>query len=75
MISERAAISQQTRANSRRTPRDNGLSFPILSDGGGEVGAAFGRRRVMPEDVREVHKRLGSAAAIVTFEQTTLSER
>ena len=74
MIFERAAISQQTRANSRRTPRDNGLSFPILSDGGGEVGAAFGRRRAMPEDVG-VNKRLGSAAAIVTFEQTTLSER
>lgn len=53
------AISQQTAVNSRKSQRDNGLSFPILSDKGGDVGAAFGLRWVVPEDMREVHRQLG----------------
>jgi len=54
------AISQQTPPNSRKAQRENNLSFPILSDRGGEVGAAFGLRWVVPEGMREVHTRLGS---------------
>ena len=54
------AISQQTPPNSRRAQRDNGLSFPILSDKGGEVGAAFGLRWTVPAPMREVHTLLGS---------------
>jgi peroxiredoxin len=53
------AISQQTPANSRKSQRENALTFPILSDKGGEVGAAFGLRWVVPEEMREVHRKLG----------------
>lgn len=53
------AISQQTPPNSRKSQRENALTFPILSDKGGEVGAAFGLRWVVPEEMREVHRQLG----------------
>ncbi len=53
------AISQQTPVNSRRSQRENGLTFPILSDAGGEVGETFGLRWVVPEEMREVHRKLG----------------
>ena len=53
------AISQQTQVNSRKSQRDNELTFPILSDKSGEIGAAFGVRWVVPEEMREVHRRLG----------------
>jgi peroxiredoxin len=43
------AISQQTAPNSRKSQRQNGLGFPILSDHGGEVGARFGVRWTAPE--------------------------
>lgn len=43
------AISPQTQANSRRSTRDNKLSFPILSDPGNEVAAAFGLRFKLPD--------------------------
>jgi peroxiredoxin len=43
------AISPQTQPNSRRAARENGLTFPILSDTKGEVSAAFGLRFKMPE--------------------------
>ena len=35
------------------------MRFPILSDNGGDVGAAFGLRWVVPEEMREVHRNLG----------------
>ena len=38
------AISPQKPANSRRSARENSLGFPILSDPGNEVAAAFGLR-------------------------------
>jgi peroxiredoxin len=53
------ALSQQTLANNRKSRRKNDLDFPILSDKGGEVGAAFGIRWVIPEEMREVHRQLG----------------
>jgi len=53
------AISQQTPPNSRKSQRDNHLSFPILSDKGGEIGAAFGLRWKVPEEMCEVHRKLG----------------
>ncbi len=53
------AVSQQTPANNRKSRRENDLHFPILSDKGGEVGAAFGLRWVVPEEMREVHRQLG----------------
>lgn len=50
------AISQQTAANSRRAQRDNKLSFPIVSDQGGETANAFGLRWVLPEYLRELYR-------------------
>jgi peroxiredoxin len=64
------AISQQTPPNSRKAQRDNGLSFPILSDKGGEIGAAFGLRWLVPEDMREVHKKLGGPLPVFNGEDS-----
>jgi peroxiredoxin len=41
------AISPQNPV-SRKSMRDNGLGFPILSDPGNETAAAFGRRVALP---------------------------
>lgn len=38
------AVSQQTPENSRNSKRQNKLSFPILADQNGDVGAEFGLR-------------------------------
>src|SRR6202012_3450488 len=38
------AISPQTAPNSRKSVRQNKLTFPMLSDAEGKVGAAFGLR-------------------------------
>jgi peroxiredoxin len=51
------AISPQTAANSRKSQRDNKLSFPILSDTGSEVANAFGIRFSLPDDLIETYKR------------------
>lgn len=63
-------ISQQTPANSRRAQRDNALTFPILSDKGGDIGAAFGLRWTVPADMREVQTRLGSALPVLNGEDS-----
>jgi peroxiredoxin len=52
------AISPQISANSRKSVRQNHLSFPILSDAKGEVGAAFGLRFALPDYLVEVYKNL-----------------
>ncbi len=43
------ALSPQTQPNSRKSSRQNQLTFPILSDVGGEVAASFGLRFALPE--------------------------
>jgi peroxiredoxin len=43
------AISPQTQVNSRRSARENKLTFPILSDPSNEVAAAFGLRFALPD--------------------------
>lgn len=43
------AISPQTAANSRKSIRQTALGFPILSDPGNEVAAAFGLRFKLPD--------------------------
>ena len=50
------AISPQTAPNSRKSLRDNKLSFPILRDTKSEVGAAFGMRFQLPEYLIELYK-------------------
>ena len=52
------AISPQTAPNSRKSVRQNKLSFPILSDVKGKVGAAFGLRFNLPDYLVELYKQL-----------------
>ncbi|TGX49595.1 AhpC/TSA family protein [Sphingomonas gei] len=54
------AISPQTRANSRKSQRDNKLDFPILSDPGAAVAAQFGLRFAVPDDLIEVYRQFGN---------------
>ena len=50
------AISPQTAANSRKSVRQIGLSFPILSDVKGRVGEAFGLKFRLPDYLIELYK-------------------
>jgi peroxiredoxin len=50
------AISPQTAPNSRRSARENKLDFPILSDPGNEVAAAFGLRFALPDYLIDLYK-------------------
>ncbi|WP_413727209.1 peroxiredoxin-like family protein [Sodalis sp. RH19] len=52
------AISPQTRANSRKSVRQNKLAFPILSDGENSVAAAFGLRFALPGYLIDLYKKL-----------------
>jgi peroxiredoxin len=52
------AISPQTAANSRKSVRQNKLTFPILSDVKGRVSAAFGLRFNLPDYLIELYKGL-----------------
>jgi peroxiredoxin len=52
------AISPQAAANSRKSQRENGLDFPILSDTKNEVAAAFGLRFALPDYLIELYKTL-----------------
>jgi len=53
-----AAISPQNAVNSRKSVRMNGLDFPILSDPGNEMAAAFGLRYALPDYLIELYKSL-----------------
>jgi peroxiredoxin len=53
---ELVAISPQTAPNSRRSARENKLSFPILSDPGNEVAQRFGLRFALPDYLRDLYK-------------------
>jgi peroxiredoxin len=50
------AISPQTPPNSRKSQRDNKLSFPILSDVKADVANAFGIRFALPDYLVDVYK-------------------
>jgi peroxiredoxin len=52
------AISPQTAPNSRKSVRQNELTFRILSDARGKVGAAFGLRFELPDYLIELYKSL-----------------
>jgi peroxiredoxin len=54
------AISPQNRVNSRKSVRDNALGFPILSDPGNAVAAAFGLRFAMPDYLVDLYRSLGN---------------
>jgi peroxiredoxin len=60
------AISPQTAANSRRSARENKLGFPILSDAGNDVAAAFGLRFKLPDYLIDLYKNtFGNDLALV----------
>jgi len=50
------AISPQTQSNSRKSQRDNKVTFPILSDPGNEVAARFGLRFALPDYLVELYR-------------------
>jgi len=52
------AISPQTAPNSRKSVRQNNLTFPILSDAKGEVAAAFGLRFALQDYLVDLYKSL-----------------
>ena len=54
------AISPQTAPNSRKSQRDNKLSFPILSDIRSEVANAFGIRFELPDYLVDVYASFGN---------------
>ncbi|OPF82625.1 alkyl hydroperoxide reductase [Streptomyces antioxidans] len=63
-----AAISPQTQPNSRRSRRENHLSFPILSDTGSRVAQSFGLRFELPDYLRGTYKSLGVDLAHINGE-------
>ena len=54
------AISPQTAPNRRKSERENGLSFPILSDHANAVAQAFGLRFRLPDDLIALYKSFGN---------------
>jgi peroxiredoxin len=52
------AISPQNPVNSRKSVRQNGLSFPILSDTHNDIAAAFGLCFELPDYLVELYKSL-----------------
>ncbi|MGB0695352.1 MAG: peroxiredoxin-like family protein [Rhodospirillaceae bacterium] len=53
------AISMQGAGDSRKSQRDNGLSFPILTDQAGALADSFGLRWSLQDYVIPVHKGFG----------------
>ena len=50
------AISPQIAPNSRKSQRDNNLTFPILSDEKSRIAAAYGLRFSLPDYLVELYK-------------------
>lgn len=59
------AISPQTTANSRRSVRQNHLTFPILSDAKGRIGEAFGLKFKLPDYLVELYRDLKNNLPLV----------
>lgn len=59
------ALSPQTPVNSRKSQRQNGLSFPILSDAGLKVAEQFGIKFAMPAELIELYKAFGNDFAVI----------
>jgi peroxiredoxin len=54
------AISPQTPDHSLSSAEKNALTFPVLSDAGGEVSARFGLRFELPADLRGIYTAFGN---------------
>ena len=50
------AISPQNAANSRKSIRQYDITFPILSDPGGDISAAYGLRYAFPDYLIELYR-------------------
>jgi peroxiredoxin len=53
------AVSPQTGPNSRKAQKDHGLTFPVLSDPGNTLAAAFGLRFRLPDDLLALYGKFG----------------
>jgi peroxiredoxin len=62
------AISPQSATNSRKTQRDNQLSFPVLSDLGSDIADAFGIRFRVPDELIPIYKSFGNDLPIINDE-------
>ena len=62
------ALSPETAANSRKSQRQNELSFPILTDQGNEIAAAFGLRFRLSDEIIAIYKGFGNDLARVNAE-------
>ncbi len=62
------AISPQSAANSRRSQRENKLSFPILADHGNAVAESFGLRFRLPDELIAVYKGFGVDLPVLNAE-------
>ena len=62
------AISPESAANSRKSTRQNELSFPILTDHGNVVAAAFGLRFRLPDELITIYKGFGNDLPTVNGE-------
>ena len=62
------AISPESAVNSRKSIRQNELSFSILTDKGNETAAAFGLRFRMPDELIAIYKGFGNDLAVVNGE-------
>jgi peroxiredoxin len=58
-------ISPQTASNSRKSVRQNGLTFPILWDERNEIAEAFGIKFVLPDYLAELYRGLGNNLPLV----------
>lgn len=58
------AISPQTAPNRRKSERENGLTFPILSDHGNSIANEFGLRFRLPDDLIAVYRGFGNDLTI-----------
>ena len=52
------AISPQNPVNSRKSVRQNDITFPILSDTNNDVAAAFGLKFALPDYLVDLYKKL-----------------
>jgi len=62
------AISPQTQSNSRKSQRENKVTFPILSDPRNAIAAQFGLRFKLPDYLIQIYREMFSDLARVNGE-------
>ncbi len=64
------AISPQSSVNSRKSVRQNKLTFPILTDPGNDLAAAFGLRYKLPDYLIEIYRKLKNDLPAINGDQS-----